>query len=69
MEKAHRTLGAHVPEALWQTVQYQAMVDELSASEFVRRALVEHLNNRGIVIATYEQIVGQLSLGGEDVVY
>lgn len=58
----HRTLGSHVSEALWQTVHYQAMVDEMSTSDFVRKAVQEHLERRGIVIATYEQIVGQTKL-------
>jgi hypothetical protein len=58
----HRTIGAHVSEALWQTVCYQAILDEMSVSDLTRVALVCYLESRGIEIGTYEQIVGQAEL-------
>ena len=62
MTKYHRTLGTHVSESLWQTVQYQAMADGISVSTFVRIALIEHLDRRDVEVATYAQIVGQTAL-------
>jgi hypothetical protein len=58
----HRTIGAHVSEALWQTVCYLAATDEMSVSDLTRVALMDYLESRGVPIATYEQIVGQAEI-------
>lgn len=62
----HRTLVAHVPEGLWQTAHYQALVNEVSVSDLVREAVQHYLESRGTVISTYEQLVGQTSIDLEN---
>lgn len=67
----HRTVGAHVSEALWQSVMYLAEVDNVSASELVRNAVEAYMVRRHVTVATYAEIIGQRALafeGGADVV-
>lgn len=46
--QVHRTVGAHVSEETWRRVMYQATLDAISASEYVRRAVEEDLARRGV---------------------
>jgi hypothetical protein len=52
-----RTIGAHVDEALWQTVRYQAEVDNVSVSALVADAVTCYLQIRGTQITTWEEIL------------
>lgn len=49
-KQVHRTVGAHVSEETWRRVMYQATLDRISASEFVRRAVEEDLARRGVPV-------------------
>ena len=55
----HRTLGAHVPESLWQSLHFLAEKDETSCSVLVRCAVEQYLARRKIAVVTYEQLVGE----------